>query len=98
MSRTLAGDTAKVEPQVLILSSVIELVVLVWFVSLTSYRYVTVTITYSQWHIMASHIQEYAHLAILDPVDTKLALLQVAMDDVVTLGLSPKLPGQVKLP
>ncbi len=47
---------------------------------------------------MAGRVQEYAHLAILDPVHTKLALLQVAMDDVVTLRLSPKLPGQVKLP
>ncbi len=42
---------------------------------------------------MPSHIQEYAHLAILDPVHTKLALLQVAMDDVVTLRLSVELPG-----
>ncbi len=94
----MAGGTAKMAPQVLTLPSVIELVVLVWFVSLISRRHVTVTITYSQWHIMASHIQQYAHLAILDPVHTKLALLQIAMDDIVTLRLSPKLPGQVKLP
>lgn len=37
--------------------------------------------------------QECAHLAILDPVYTKLAVLQVAMDDVVTLRLSIELPG-----